>query len=54
MPFAADHQMVVDRNAQRLRRRLDLARHLDVVARRFRIATWMVVDKATVWPTALF
>jgi hypothetical protein len=30
--FAADHQMVVDRDAQRLGRRLDLARHLDVVA----------------------
>lgn len=32
MPFAADHQVVVDGDAQRLGGRLDLARHLDVVA----------------------
>jgi hypothetical protein len=33
VPLAADHQMVADGDAQRLGRRLDLARHLDVVAR---------------------
>jgi hypothetical protein len=33
MALAADHQMVVDGDAQRLGRRFDLARHLDVVAR---------------------
>ena len=32
MALAADHQMVVDRDAERLGRRLDLARHLYVFA----------------------
>ena len=32
MALAADHQVVMDGDAQRLGRRLDLARHLDVVA----------------------
>jgi hypothetical protein len=36
--LAADHEVVVDGNAQRLGRRLDVARHLDVVARRLGIA----------------
>ena len=44
--LAADHQVVVDGNAERLVRRLDLARHLDVVARRLGIARGMVVQKA--------
>lgn len=35
--------MVVDGDAQRLGRRLDLARHLDVVARRLGIARGMVM-----------
>ena len=34
MALAADHQVIVDGNAQRLCRPLDLPRHLDVVARR--------------------
>jgi hypothetical protein len=46
MPLAADHQVVVDRDSQRLGCRADLARHLDVVARRLGIATGMVVDLA--------
>ena len=46
MPLAADHEVVVDGNAERLGRRLDLARHLDVVARRLGIARGMVVQKA--------
>ena len=32
MALAADHQVVVDRDAELLGCRLDLARHLDVVA----------------------
>ena len=36
--FAAYHQVVVDGDAQRLGGRLDLARHLDVVARGLGIA----------------
>jgi hypothetical protein len=32
VPLAADHQVVVDGDAQRLGRGLDLARHVDVVA----------------------
>lgn len=47
MAFAADHQVVVDRDAERLRRRLDLARHLDVVAAGPGIATWMIVHEGS-------
>jgi hypothetical protein len=36
--LAADHQVVVDYDALRFGRRLDLARHLDVIARRLGIA----------------
>ncbi|HEX9440694.1 MAG TPA: hypothetical protein VF909_13490 [Roseiflexaceae bacterium] len=39
--------MVVDGDAQHLGRGLDLARHLDVVARRLGIATGMVVHRPT-------
>ena len=46
MALAADHQMIVDRNAQSLGGLADLARHLDVVARRLGIAAGMVVDLA--------
>ena len=46
MPLAADHQVIVDGDAQRLGRGLDLARHLDVVARRLGIARGMVVHLA--------
>ena len=53
MALAADHQMVVDGNAQRLGRGPDLTRHLDVVARGLGIAAWMVVQEATVRSTAL-
>ena len=38
MAFAADHQVVVDGDAERFGGRLDLARHLDVVARGLGIA----------------
>lgn len=37
MAFAADHKVIVDRDPQRLGRRLDLPRHLDVVAAGFGI-----------------
>jgi len=40
-------------NAQRFGRRFDLARHLDVVARRLEIARGMAVQHATVSGTAL-
>jgi len=46
MALAADHQVVVDGDAQRLGRRLDLARHFDVIARRLGIARGMVVHPA--------
>jgi hypothetical protein len=38
MVLAADHQVVVYRDAERLGRPPDLARHLDVVARRLGMA----------------
>ena len=38
--------MVVDRDAEGSGGRLDLARHLDVVARRLGIAAWMIVHLA--------
>ena len=44
MALAADHQVVVDGDPQRLGRFLDLARHLDVAARGLGIATGMIVD----------
>jgi hypothetical protein len=46
MPLAADHQVIVDGDAERVGRRLDLARRLDVVSRRLGIATGMVVHQA--------
>jgi hypothetical protein len=46
MAPSADHQMVVNGDAQRPGRGLDLARHLDVVARRLGIAAGMIVDLA--------
>jgi hypothetical protein len=46
VPLAADHEMVVDRDAERLGGLSDLAGHLDVVARRLGIARGMVVQKA--------
>jgi hypothetical protein len=53
MPFAADHQVIVNGNAQRIGRLPDLARHLDVVARWLGIATWMIVQEPNVRLTAL-
>jgi len=53
MALAADHQVVVDGDAERLGRRPDLARHLDVAARRLGIARGMVVHKVTVQLSAL-
>ena len=44
----ADHQMFVDGDAQCFGGHLDLARHLDVVARRCRIAGRIIVHQATV------
>ena len=43
MPFLADDDVVVHGNAERLRRRNDLLRHLNIGARRRRIPGWMVV-----------
>jgi hypothetical protein len=43
VPLAADHKMVVDRDAERFRGRLDFLGHLDVVARRLGVARRMVV-----------
>jgi hypothetical protein len=53
MALAADHQAVVDGDAQSLGRRPDLARHLDVVAWRLGVTTWMIVQNATVQLTSL-
>src|SRR5258708_29903984 len=47
VPLAADHQVIVDGDAECLCRGLDLARHLDVVARRLGIAGRMVVHLAS-------
>jgi hypothetical protein len=38
MALAADHQMIVDRDAERLGGLADLPGHLDIVARRLGIA----------------
>jgi hypothetical protein len=51
--LAADHQVIVDRNAECLCRRLDLAGHLDAVARRLRVTTGVIVQQATALGTAL-
>jgi hypothetical protein len=47
MTLAADHQVVVDRDPQRLGGLSDLPGHLDVVARRLGVARRMIVDKQT-------
>jgi hypothetical protein len=47
VPLAADHEMVVDRDAERFGGPSDLAGHLDVVARRLGGATGMIVHQAT-------
>ena len=49
----ADHEMVVDRDAERFGGLLDLAAHVDVVARQLGIAAGTVVQKATVRLVAL-
>jgi hypothetical protein len=38
MPFAADHQVIVDLDAERFGGLADFLRHLDVLARRLGIA----------------
>ena len=45
MTFLADDDVIVHRNAERLRYGDDLLRHLDVGARRCRIAGRVVVDQ---------
>ena len=45
MALATDHEMIVDRDAERLRCLADLLRHLDVLARRLGIARGMVVHQ---------
>jgi hypothetical protein len=45
MALAPDHQVVVDGDAEGLGGRLDLASHLDVVARRLGIATGVIVHQ---------
>jgi len=45
--LAADHQVIVDGNAERLRRRLDLMRHRDVVAAGLGIGAGMAVEQST-------
>jgi hypothetical protein len=46
VPFLADDDVVVHANAKRLRHRDDLLRHLDVGARRRRIAGRVIVQNA--------
>ena len=45
MPFLADDDVIVHRNAERVRHRDDLLRHLDIGARRRRVAGRVVVDE---------
>ena len=47
MALAADHQVIVDRDAERLGSLADLLGHLDVVARRLAIAARMVVPQCS-------
>jgi hypothetical protein len=44
----ADDDVIVHRNAERLRHRDDLLRHLDIGVRRRRIARGVIVQKVTV------
>ena len=53
VPLAADHEMVVDRDAERFGGLSDLAGHLDVVARRLGVATGMVVQQRSMRHTIL-
>jgi len=53
VPLAADHQMVVDGDAERFCGLADLLSHLDVVARRLGVTRRMVVQKTTVQLKAL-
>lgn len=46
MPLAADHEVIVDRDAERFGRLADLLRHLDVLARGLGIARGVVVHLA--------
>jgi hypothetical protein len=45
VPLAADHQVVVDGDAERFGGLADLLRHLDVLARRLEIARGVVVQQ---------
>ena len=47
MPVLADDDVVVHRNAERLRHRDDLLRHLDVCAGGSWVAAWMIVQHET-------
>ena len=51
--LAADHEVVVDRDAERSGGLGDLLGHFDVVARRLGVATGMVVQQATAQLTVL-
>ena len=53
MALAADDEVIVDCDAERLGGGADLLGHLDVVARRLGIVGRVVVQQATVRPTAL-
>jgi hypothetical protein len=46
MAFLADDNVVVHRDAERLCHGDDLLRHLDVGARRRRVAGWVIVQDA--------
>jgi hypothetical protein len=46
VPFLADNNVIVHGNAERLRYRNDLLRHLDIGARRRRIAGRVIVQDA--------
>lgn len=52
MAVAADHQMVVQRDADLVQRLLHLARHGDVAVARRRVARRVIVDddQRGVWP----
>jgi hypothetical protein len=48
MPMFPDDDMVMHRNPQRSRNVNDRLGHVDVGARRRRVATWMIVHQSTV------
>jgi hypothetical protein len=48
MPFLADDDVIMHRDAERLRHRDDLLRHLDVGVGRRRIAGRMIMDESPI------